>query len=107
MARTRAAHRAPRRIVLIVTPYAPMMPHPLRVLRTLPAPVRLLVTGSFVNKLGTFIIPYLTLVLRKDFRLEDAAVARLLLASGGGPPGSNGGGGGLADHLGRRLSLFL
>jgi hypothetical protein len=47
-----------------------MMPHPLRVLRTLPAPVRLLVAGSFVNKLGTFIIPYLTLVLRKDFQLR-------------------------------------
>ena len=52
-----------------------MIPHPLRVLRTLPAPVRLLVAGSFVNKLGTFIIPYLTLVLRKDFQLPDAAAA--------------------------------
>src|SRR5258707_12422097 len=105
MARTRAAHRAPRRIVLIVTPYAPMMPHPLRVLRTLPAPVRLLVTGSFVNKLGTFIIPYLTLVLRKDFRLEDAAVARLLLAYGGGAPGSSRVGGVRTRSLGPRRTL--
>jgi MFS family permease len=84
-----------------------MMPHPLRVLRTLPAPVRLLVTGSFVNKLGTFIIPYLTLVLRKDFQLEDAAVARLLLAYGGGSLVSIVVGGVLTDHLGRRLTLLL
>jgi MFS family permease len=84
-----------------------MMPHPLRVLRTLPAPVRLLVTGSFVNKLGTFIIPYLTLVLRKDFHLEDAAAARLLLAYGGGSLVSIVVGGVLTDHLGRRLTLLL
>ncbi len=83
------------------------MPHPLRVLRTLPAPVRLLVMGSFVNKLGTFIIPYLTLVLRKDFRLEDAAAARLLLAYGGGSLVSIVVGGVLTDHLGRRLTLLL
>src|SRR5260221_6526365 len=84
-----------------------MMPHPLRVLRTLPAPVRLLVMGSFVNKLGTFIIPYLTLVLRKDFRLEDAAAARLLLAYGGGSLVSIVVGGVLTDHLGRRLTRLL
>ena len=84
-----------------------MMPHPLRVLRTLPAPVRLLVAGSFVNKLGTFIIPYLTLVLRKDFQLEDAAAARLLLAYGGGSLVSIVVGGVLTDHLGRRLTLLL
>jgi MFS family permease len=84
-----------------------MMPHPLRVLRTLPAPVRLLVTGSFVNKLGTFIIPYLTLVLRKDFHLEDAAAARLLLAYGGGSLVSIVVGGVLTDRLGRRLTLLL
>src|SRR5258706_16093956 len=82
-----------------------MMPHPLRVLRTLPAPVRLLVMGSFVNKLGTFIIPYLTLVLRKDVQPEDAAAARLLVAYGGGSLVSIVVGGGLTDHLGRRLSL--
>ena len=83
------------------------MPHPLRVLRTLPAPVRLLVAGSFVNKLGTFIIPYLTLVLRKDFHLPDEAAARLLLAYGGGSLVSIVVGGVLTDHLGRRLTLLL
>ena len=84
-----------------------MIPHPLRVLRTLPAPVRLLVAGSFVNKLGTFIIPYLTLVLRKDFQLPDAAAARLLLAYGGGSLVSIVVGGVLTDRLGRRLTLLL
>jgi MFS family permease len=95
------------RIVLIVTPYAAMVPHPLAVLRTLPAPVRLLVAGSFVNKLGTFIIPYLTLVLRKDFHLPDEAAARLLLAYGGGSLVSIVVGGVLTDRLGRRLTLLL
>jgi MFS family permease len=84
-----------------------MIPHPLRVLRTLPAPVRLLVAGSFVNKLGTFIIPYLTLVLRKDFQLPDAAAAQLLLAYGGGSLVSIVVGGVLTDRLGRRLTLLL
>ena len=81
--------------------------HPIRVLRTLPAPVRLLVAGTFVNKLGTFIVPYLTLVLRKEFRLEDAQVARLLLAYGAGSLVSIIAGGFLTDHLGRRVTLLL
>jgi MFS family permease len=78
-----------------------------RILRDLPAPVRLLVAGTFVNKLGSFIIPYLTLVLRREFRLEDGQVARLLLAYGAGSLVSLIAGGFLTDHLGRRLTLLL
>lgn len=81
--------------------------HPIAVLRTLPAPVRLLVAGTFVNKLGSFIVPYLTLVLRREFRLDDAEVARLLLAYGGGSLVSILVGGFLTDRLGRRLTLLL
>jgi MFS family permease len=81
--------------------------HPIAVLRTLPAPVRLLVAGTFVNKLGSFIVPYLTLVLRREFRLDDAEVARLLLAYGGGSLVSILVGGLLTDRLGRRVTLLL
>lgn len=84
-----------------------VMAHPIRILRTLPAPVRLLVAGSFVNKLGSFIVPYLTLVLRKDFRLDDGDVARLLFAYGAGSLVSILAGGFLTDRLGRRLTLLL
>jgi MFS family permease len=81
--------------------------HPIAVLRTLPAPVRLLVAGTFVNKLGTFIIPYLTLVLRRDFGLDDGRIALLLLAYGGGSFVSILVGGLLTDRLGRRVTLLL
>jgi MFS family permease len=81
--------------------------HPVAVLRTLPAPVRLLVAGTFVNKLGSFIVPYLTLVLRREFRLDDGEVASLLLAYGGGSLVSVLVGGFLTDRLGRRVTLLL
>jgi MFS family permease len=84
-----------------------VIPYPIRILRGLPAPVRLLVLGTFVNKLGSFIIPYLTLVLRTEFQLEDAKVARLLLAYGAGSVVSILAGGFLTDRLGRRLTLLL
>jgi len=84
-----------------------MTPHPIRVLRTLPTQVQLLVAGTFVNKLGSFIIPYLTLVLRRDFGLDDTHTARLLLAYGAGSLVSLLVGGFLTDHLGRRLTLML
>lgn len=81
--------------------------HPIAVLRTLPPPVRLLVAGTFVNKLGSFIVPYLTLVLRREFQLDDAQVAYLLLAYGGGSLVSILVGGFLTDRLGRRLTLLV
>ena len=83
------------------------MPHPVRILRALPAPVRLLVAGTFVNKLGGFIVPYLTLVLRKDFHLQDAEVGALLMAYGAGSLVSILVGGLTTDRLGRRVTLLL
>ncbi|HUG54941.1 MAG TPA: MFS transporter, partial [Vicinamibacteria bacterium] len=83
------------------------VPHPLRVLRTLPPPVRILVAGTFVNKLGTFIVPFLTLVLRKEFGLDDAHVGWMLLAYGSGSFVSILLGGYLTDRLGRRVTLLL
>ncbi len=81
--------------------------NPIRILRGLPAPVRLLVAGTFVNKVGSFIIPYLTLVLRREFRLDDGEVGRLLLAYGAGSLVSILAGGYLTDRLGRRVTLLL
>jgi len=50
---------------------------PLTLFRRLPRPVRLLVVGSFVNRAGAFIIPFLTLVLRRQFGLDYDAVGLL------------------------------
>jgi MFS family permease len=69
--------------------------------------VRLLVTGSLVNKVGTFIVPYLTLVLLRDFHLAEGAVAELLAAYGIGSIVSILAGGALTDRLGRRQTLML
>ena len=46
--------------------------------------MRLLLVGTLVNKLGTFIIPYLTLVLLRDFHMREGEAARLLFAYGFG-----------------------
>jgi MFS family permease len=81
--------------------------NPIRILRGLPAPVRLLIAGTFVNKVGSFIIPFLTLVLRREFRLDDGEVGRLLLAYGAGSLVSILAGGYLTDRLGRRFTLLL
>jgi MFS family permease len=83
------------------------MESPLKILARLPGPVRLLVTGSLVNKVGTFIVPYLTLVLLRDFHLAEGAVAELLAAYGIGSIVSILAGGALTDRLGRRRTLML
>ena len=80
---------------------------PLKILARLPGPVRLLVTGSLVNKVGTFIVPYLTLVLLRDFHLAEGAVAELLASYGIGSIVSILVGGALTDRLGRRQTLML
>jgi MFS family permease len=80
---------------------------PLTILARLPAPVRLLVTGSLINKVGTFIVPYLTLVLLRDFHLAESEAAELLGAYGIGSIVSITAGGALTDRLGRRTTLML
>ena len=44
--------------------------NPLRVVAGFPRPLRLLLFGTLVNKLGTFIVPYLALVLLRDFQVH-------------------------------------
>jgi MFS family permease len=79
---------------------------PLRIVARFPRPVRLLVAGTLVNRVGALIVPYLTLVLLRDFHLEESAAARLLLAFGAGSLVSLLAGGVLTDRLGRRRTLI-
>jgi MFS family permease len=84
-----------------------VLENPLRLLARLPGPVRLLVAGTFVNKVGTFIVPFLTLVLLREFHLTEARAAWLLFAYGVGSIVSVLLGGALTDRLGRRRTLLL
>jgi MFS family permease len=73
----------------------------------LPRTVRLLVLGTLVNRIGSFIVPYLSLVLRREFRLPEAAAGALLAAYGIGSLVSVLAGGVLTDRLGRRATTLL
>ena len=84
-----------------------MSMNPLRVVGRFPRPVRLLLLGTLVNKLGTFILPYLALVLLRDFHLRETEAARLLFAFGTGSLVSILVGGQLTDRLGRRRTLLV
>ena len=81
--------------------------NPVTVVARFPRPVRLLLVGTLVNKLGTFIVPYLTLVLLRDFHMAEGDVALLLFAYGAGSVVSILTGGVLTDRLGRRRTLLL
>jgi MFS family permease len=84
-----------------------MLESPISVWGRLPKRVRLLVLGSFVNRLGTFIVPYMALVLRKEFRLPEPTVGVLMAAYGAGSIFSILVGGHLTDRIGRRAALLL
>ena len=81
--------------------------NPIPILARLPPVVRLLIAGTFVNKVGSFIVPFLTIVLRREFGLDEKQVGWLLLAYGGGSLASVLIGGALTDRLGRRFTLLL
>ncbi len=84
-----------------------MLENPLRIVGRFPRPVRLLIVGTLVNKLGTFILPYLTLVLLRDFHMREAEAARLLFAYGLGSVVSILAGGVVTDRFGRRRTLLV
>jgi MFS family permease len=73
----------------------------------MPRTVRLLVAGTFVNRLGSFILPFLTLVLHREFQLSEAESGLLVGAYGAGSIVSMLSGGLLTDRLGRRRTLLL
>ena len=80
---------------------------PITLLRRLPATVRLLVAGTFINRLGSFIVPFLTLVLHREFHLSEGQSGLLVGAYGAGSIAAMLLGGVLADRLGRRRALLL
>jgi len=84
-----------------------MLESPLRIVGRFPRPVRLLLVGTLVNKLGTFIVPYLTLVLLRNFHMRPGEAARLLFAYGAGSVVSVLAGGVITDRFGRRRTLLV
>jgi MFS family permease len=84
-----------------------MLRNPVALVRGLPRTVRILVAGTFINKLGTFIIPFLTIVLKREFHLSSGQVGALVMAYGAGSLVSILTGGVLTDRLGRRATLLL
>jgi MFS family permease len=84
-----------------------MLASPVAVVRRLPPPVQLLVAGTFVNRLGGFIVPYLAIVLRREFHLAPSEIGLLMTSYGAGSLVSILLGGVVADRLGRRLALLV
>jgi MFS family permease len=78
-----------------------------RLVGSLPAQVRLLIYGTLVNRMGSFIVPYLSLVLVREFDLAATQVAWLVAAYGGGSLVALLAGGVLTDSLGRRRTLLV
>lgn len=79
-------------------------------LRALPRPVWILFAGTFINKFGAFVVPFLTLYLtRQGYSLGQTGLA--IGAYGAGNLIASIVGGHLADSIGRRktivLSMFL
>jgi len=76
------------------------------ILRSFPRPVWILFAGVFLNKFGTFVVPFLTLYLtRQGFTPGDAGLA--MGAYGLGRLGAAFIGGHLADTFGRRKTIVL
>jgi len=75
-------------------------------LRTFPRPVWVLCGGSFLNKFGTFVIPFLALYMtRKGFSIAQAGLA--ISAFGLGNFTASIIGGHLADTIGRRKTIVF
>jgi MFS family permease len=75
-------------------------------LRALPTDAWILFAGAFVNRLGTFVLPFVTLYLtHRGYSVPQAGLG--LAAYGLGAIGAQGGGGVLADRLGRRNTIAL
>jgi MFS family permease len=76
------------------------------VLRGFPRPVWFLFLGTFINRFGTFVIPFLTLhVTRKGYSAEAAGLTLAALGVGHLLAGLLGGQ--LADSIGRRPTIAL
>jgi predicted MFS family arabinose efflux permease len=76
-------------------------------LRALPRPVWFLLVGSFVNRFGSFVLPFLALYLTHHRGYTAAQAGLALSAYGIGSVSAAAAGGVLADHLGRRGTIAL
>ncbi|HYM62572.1 MAG TPA: MFS transporter [Thermoanaerobaculia bacterium] len=75
-------------------------------LRALPAPAWILFGGTFVNRFGTFVVPFLVIYLtRRGYTVGDAGLA--IAAYGAGHLCASLLGGHLADRIGRRNTIVL
>ena len=82
------------------------MPTLLETLRTMPRPVWILFGGTFVNRFGTFVMPFLAIYLaREGFSAAQVGIA--VSAYGGGHIVASMLGGHLADTIGRRHTIAL
>jgi MFS family permease len=74
--------------------------------RNLPSPLWALFAGTFINRFGTFVVPFLVLYLTKTgYTLPQAGLAASMYGIGGMLASSVGGI--LADSLGRRISIAI
>lgn len=90
------------------TPAEPTVPQPTlwSSLRALPRAAWILCFGTFLNKFGTFVVPFLTLYLTgRGYTVGDAGLA--VGAYGVGNLLASLLGGYLADHIGRRRTIVL
>jgi MFS family permease len=76
-------------------------------LRALPQPVWFLLAGSFVNRFGSFVLPFLVLYLTHHRGYTAAQAGLALSAYGIGGASAAAAGGVLADRLGRRATIAL
>lgn len=75
-------------------------------LRALPRPVWILFAGTFINRFGTFVMPFLVIYLtRRGYGMAEAGAA--VSAYGGGHLVASMLGGHLADRIGRRHTIAL
>ena len=75
-------------------------------LRQLPRPLHYLFAGTVATRLGTFVVPYLTIYLSQGRGMTFAATGRVIAAGGVGLLVGNVLGGHLADRIGRRPTLL-
>jgi MFS family permease len=82
--------------------------HPLRGFTAdLPRPFWVLWAGTLVNRLGTFVLPFLTLFLTSRRGLPPATATLVVGLYGAGAFAATFAGGYLADRLGRRRTILL
>jgi MFS family permease len=84
----------------------PPQPNLIESLRALPRPAWILFIGTFLNRFGSFVIPFLVIYLRaRGYDESHAAIA--LAAYGLGHLAASAAGGYLTDRIGRRKTIAL